>query len=364
MTPLPSWKQDEFCRRVLSEVATFVADVHSTTRGEAGQKLGKTGAGVAKSYRRVERALARELNGGVLVKRGERGKERQLTDAGAALLRFAEEVLRRSEAFVDELQFLQQTNRVRVAIVQSAWQAYGKDVDDAFVARMPDGRVTWNSIDTPDYESEIVQAVQDGRADVGVLTFPTFTPARVPGPFTVERLPPQPMMYVEPAGGSNARSGRAAKVAPALEVADLSQLVRALGVDNSLRFILYEPHVGFPLTREVEAYLERLSLRIPVANLMRMRDVTYVRDSVEQGAGVSILPLLAIRRDLVAGRLRARRMPADMPPIQWGLVYRRTSSRPAVREFVACFRAQVADDQALRPYRAYETPTRRGRRRS
>jgi DNA-binding transcriptional LysR family regulator len=313
---------DKFCRRVLPELAAFelVAATHS--RKSVSEKLLKTPAGVGKSILRAERELSEWLNGGKLIDRSQT-RFVETTEAGKEFVRFAGDVLERTEKFLHDLHHVQYGYDIRLASIYSSWMTYGRQIEVSFTKQVPDGSVNVEFFNDSDYINQIVLAVDSGHVDVGITSYPP-PQRKVPRSLRIQNLVSQEMMLVFSSSYKRLPKGR--KV----------DLVDAIRDDSSLRIIIYSPDI--PANNKVLSYIKERRddrgshFRIRIENIAQIKEALSSLPST-----ASILPASAVRNEVAEGKLRAYSLDPPMEPWPWGLIYRAQSSRPAVRQFVKCF---------------------------
>lgn len=266
-----------------AQLLAFVAVARERGFSRGADRIGRTQSAVSQAIARLEADL-----GVVLFVR--RGRATGLTAAGRTLLERAERVL-------DEM------GRARASLaggveVEAGWLTIGTSdtlayyvlppVIAAFRARHPAVDLRLDNRPSP----ATAERVAARAVDLGVVTLPLPSDLRSAGRpllerLTVEPLAPQREVAICPPGHPLARR-RSATLADAarhpLLLLDRSTGGRAL----------------------LDADLARLGLAPAVA--MEMSSVEVVKRLVELGLGVSIVPALAVEREVASGALAAVRL--------------------------------------------------------
>lgn len=174
---------------------------HAASTGNlqsASEKLGKTRQGIGKSCKRVERALG-EWFDEVPLRDRTHPKTFRPSEAGEALVRFAQDVLNRAEQFMDEMYHVQSGGEVRVATIYAPWLTYGAQIEAAFKKRVANASVNLRLTTGRSYMQRIAADVREGRADIGITSYPP----KVAPPLTLARMPDYPMVLVFPSNYPN-----------------------------------------------------------------------------------------------------------------------------------------------------------------
>ena len=86
-----------------------------------------------------ELSASQWLNGGKLIDRSQT-RFVETTEAGKEFVRFAGDVLKRTEKFLHDLHHVQYGNDIRLASIYSSWMTYGRQIEVSFTKQVPDGR--------------------------------------------------------------------------------------------------------------------------------------------------------------------------------------------------------------------------------
>ena len=183
------------------------------------------------------------------------------------------------------------------------------------------------------HPEEVVQAVLDGSADVGVLSYPPANRA-----LTVIPLQDEPMLLVCP---------------PA------HRLVRKRGV--RLAELAGEPYVHFDgdlaVRKAVDRAFRRAGVRPQV--VMEFDNVESIKQAVSTGTGVSILPEPALQKELAIGTLVALPIEDEKITRPIALICRRGKPlTPTVERFIEVLRS--AEEPAAAAAAALLPPSARG----
>lgn len=201
---------------------------------------------------------------------------------------------------------------VRVAAIYSiGFSEMGRQIR-AFTAGHPRARVHLEYL-RPD---KIVQAVEEGTADLGILSFPR--PRRA--------LAVVPLREEEMVLACRTRD-RWARLRRRLRPADL----------DGIPFVAFDHDL--PIRRAVDRALRAAGARPSV--VAEFDNIMTIRAAILDGAGVSILPRPSLRVGMEAGRLAAVRLPFDLRrPV--GVIHRKGAALSAA---AAAFLAVLTSDR-------------------
>jgi DNA-binding transcriptional LysR family regulator len=217
-----------------------------------------------------------------------------MTPAGRMYLEFCSEVLRRRERLEADLDELRNKieGAVRVASIYSVGLSDMTRLHREYQARWPQASLEVEYL-RPD---QIYEAVVNGTADIGIVSYaePDRNVTAIPWrsePMAVAMAPSHALVSRE-----------------TLEPADLA----------GLEFIAFDPDL--PIRRAIDRFLREQGVEVAVS--MHFDNIQMVKEAVAVGAGVSILPLRALRAEIELGRLTALSMrPEITRPL--GLLHRR-----------------------------------------
>lgn len=297
---------DEIGRTLLPEGMTM--QLLARRRGPSG-----TAAELGLSRQTISnrRAAIEELLGGKLLEAHGRG---QLTPLGTRTDTFFKAVTRELDLFLIDVDQMRNGKTIRVASNTSTWSAEKPTLEECFRKLVPDGSLV--QADAGDDAFSIEAEVRDGRADVGILSYP---PRQLDSPLTVEHWRNEPMMLVV--------SGRRRLLRPIAKA-------EPTDFENHDTFVNLRPK--FAMAKEVAMYLSRNRIRLP-HKLSHFSEIASVKQALIDDDGIGILPEPTVRQEQKDGRLQAYPL---MEPLvrRIGIVYRRDSlERPAVRAFLESF---------------------------
>jgi DNA-binding transcriptional LysR family regulator len=311
-------QMDLFCRRVLPELADYRDAVAAGSLAAASLSLNKTPQAVGQGIKRLQNNLVAWLNNGTLTDRSLK-KSVRTTEAGDLTFAFAEKLLADCDAFAANLHALQTSNLVRLACIHIGWMTYGPQIIDAFAKRVPGGTIDVQTIGGADYPQNIVAAVREGNADVGITSFPP----KVSKPLLLQPLQDREMVLVF-----------SAKY-PKLPREKTVSLERVISRDESLKVAVHRRALNSPLGNLVVHYLKRLGADLGPSQLYEAQNVAEIRETIERIPGViSILPSDAADKE----SFRAYHLDPPLKPWTWGLIYRAGTSKRPMREFIECLR--------------------------
>lgn len=246
----------------------------------AARSLGKTQSAVSQAVLALERELGQPL-----FSRGARGV--RPTQAGSLLLEHAERAASELGHAERKLGALREIRGGRLVIGTSDTLAYYvlPPVLSAFRARHPDVELVLETRPSP----ATALALASGEVDVGVVTLPLpaglrFRNAPLERALHVQSLRAQPEVLITPRTHALSRRKR-------VRFADLArEPLLLLGKGSAGRDF-------------VDGELARAGVRPRV--VMEMNSVELLKRMVELGFGLSIVPALAVQREVEAGALAA-----------------------------------------------------------
>jgi DNA-binding transcriptional LysR family regulator len=312
---------EQWCRYVLPEMATFQAACAYRIRRKAGDKLGKRGQNVGKSIARLETALKDYLSGGSLIDHNE-ARLVSPTEAGEALLGCCREMSDSRARLLESLTRLQRGSEVRLAMTHYAWLAYGRALEAAYKKKRPDGTVNFgNKFYGQDRVwDEIEREVLEGRADVGVYSFPPSRRKEVSRDLSVRDWITEEIVLVLPPGV--VKTSRTTVSLVSLPV--LPQVVH------------YSRSLNFDRTDTIEQYLKRENVQERYQGdwLLGVNTISEIKDTLLHNVGMSFLPWPTVEREHRKGVLCAFRLNSPMRPRVMRIICRLHTSRGAIRDFL------------------------------
>jgi DNA-binding transcriptional LysR family regulator len=254
----------------------------------------------------VERRL-----GTTLLDRSKRPIE--LTEAGRIYADFCRDVLRREEDFSRELESLKTHlgGTVRVASIYSTGISEMSRLRDQFAARYPAASLQVEYM-RPD---KVYEAVRNDAADLGLVSYPE--PSREIAALDWRR---EEMQVAAPV--SHDFAGRA-EVNPT----DL----------NGQNFVAFDDDLR--IRKELDRFLRSYSVEVNVT--MHFDNIQMIKEAVEVGSGISILPARTMQAEIEQGRLAAVKLNAPELARPVGIVHRkRKRFNRAAEAFIDMLREQ------------------------
>ncbi|WP_214325678.1 LysR family transcriptional regulator [Nonomuraea sediminis] len=279
----------------IEEIEAFVCIARLGGFTEASRRLDRSQPAISRRIRELERSLGTELF--------ERtGRRAALTEAGRALLPYAETVLatiRDGERAVQDVSEPGGAQSLSLAIVGTLADSHIVDALRAFEAHFPEVTVDLRTATS----REVSTLVRDGEASLGLRYFPDADPELESIPLGAERL---------------------------LVVVPASHPVTARRLPD-LRAFHGERWLGFPPERGQSDSLGHLLERLTESPITRVDSLTAQKRLVEAGLGIALMPTSSVREELRIGSLRAieiDNLGASLPVV---VVRRRSGyrSRPA-----------------------------------
>jgi DNA-binding transcriptional LysR family regulator len=315
----------------ISQLRALLAVVRHESFSRAARELNLTQPAVSMQVRQLERTV-----GSPLLERV--GKRAFPTPAGDLLLAHAGRALAELETGVAAVQNLRGVvaGRVRLGTSASISTYLLPPALRRFRARYPHTELIVATGNAP----EIARAVVANDLDLAVLSLPVRERELAVTPFLRDDL----VVIAAPAGrGPVAGAGprRGAQAAGSLRAAELS----------GVPLILTEQ--GSTVRRVIDAWLRRAG--VPATVAMELDNTEAIKRLVDVGLGRSIISSFAVREDVRAGRLVARKLD---PPLfrQIGIARRRDKPlTPALEAFLGEL------DSLRRGLARRADPLRRGR---
>lgn len=237
----------------------------------------------------------------------------QVTDAGQLFYDFAVDVLDRHQRFLGDLQGLRNepAGVVRVASIYSVGLSEMSRLEEAFKAKLPRGRLEVDYL-----RPELVYAaVADGKADLGLMSYPTAGRGVVvhdwrQDPLVLAAAPPHPL----------ARLTR----------------VRLAALDQQ-DFIGFDE--GLPIGRHIDRLLREAGVQVRCR--LRFDNIQSMKEALQAGRAVAIVPAPMLGPAAAEGRVRAIRLvPTPYRPL--GIVHREGPLASAARIFLEVLRKPAA----------------------
>jgi DNA-binding transcriptional LysR family regulator len=203
-----------------------------------------------------------------------------VTAAGKLYLEYCRDVLRRRDEFEAELHRLKHDmeGKVHIAAIYSVGLSEMSDIESRFSARFPNGELVVSYL----RPEKVFEAVQEDRADIGLMSYAESTREVVALPWRQEEM----VVAVSP---EHALAGR-----PFARAADLEG----------------EPFVGFdedlPIQQDIDRYLR--DHRVEVDVVFRFDNLQMIKEAVSHGVGISIMPQRVMRAELSQRRLVALKL--------------------------------------------------------
>ncbi len=278
------------------QLLAFAAVARERGFSRAARRLARTQSAVSQAVARLEEDLGTRLF-------LRQGRVTELTPAGRLLLERAQRVLDEMERARESLQAMAELREGLLVIGTSDTLAYYllPPAIAAFRARYPGVELRLDNRPSP----ATAERVAERAGDVGVGTLPLPPELRIGGRPAAERLrieplAPQEEVAICPPGHPLASRRRATLQAVAAH--PLLLLDRSTGARSLL-----------------DAELARVGAAPAVA--MEMSSVEVLKKLVELGLGVSIVPALAVQREVAAGTLAAVRLAGLSAGRRVGMVF-------------------------------------------
>jgi len=262
-----------------------VVQHQSFSRGAAANNVSQSAA--TQSVHRVESHFGMRL-----VDRGKRPFV--LTPEGQACFEGFREVLEMYDAVEARVRSLRAdiTGLVRVAAIYSVGLHEMSRCMQDFMRAYPKAKVRLEYL----RPNKVLDAVLNSEVDLGVISYPAPSPEITVIPLRSERM----VLVCQP---KHELAGRKAVTAEHLRLQDFIAFDR----DLSIR-------------KEIDRYLRQRSVSIHV--VMEFDNIETIKQAIEIGAGVSILPEPTVRRETEVGRLVAVRLIAPQLERPIGIIHR------------------------------------------
>lgn len=292
----------------LAAMRLFCDVVRCRNFSQAATKNGVSQSAVSQAIQHLETAI-----GARLIDRAKRPFV--LTNEGEAYYGGVCEILHRYEAIEADIRSLKEdmSGTVRVAAIYSVGLYEMHACMQDFMARYPKARVRLHYL-LPD---RIYDAVSEDDVDLGIVSYPVGTRELSAIPLIAE-----PMVLVCQPGHHLARRER----------------VRF----NELHG---ENFIGFERTLTISRELDRhmRERHIVVRKVMEFDNVETIKQAVEIGAGVSILPLVTVRKEVAAETMAAVPFADEKLERPIGVIHRtRKAFAPVVKRFIESLQTVLA----------------------
>ncbi len=229
----------------------------------------------------------------------------KLTQAGRLYNDFCRDVLRRKAEFEDELDRLRGRlhGTVRVACIYSVGLSQMAQVEGEYRRRFPDVDLLVEYL----RPERVYEQIVNDRADLGLISYPESSRE-------VAVIPWREEVMVVAAAPSHPLARRAVLAIAELAGQDF------IGFDDDL-----------PIARELNRFFREHDISVNV--VMHFDNVLAIKEAVELGSGISILPEPTLREEIQQGRLVA--IPLEEPGLRrpLGVIHRRR------KQFTAPMRA-------------------------
>ena len=293
----------------LDYLTTFLEIAKQGSFSRAGQKLFRSQPAVSAQIRQLEEEYGQKLFDRV-------GKSMKLTAAGEVLLGYAGRLITLKN---DSLRAVaDQSSAPRGTLAVGANEATClyvlPDVFAEFHRRFPSVQISVYR----NFSRKVVEKVEDGAVDVGIVTLPVKSPSLRTHPIFRDRL----MLMVSP---SNPLA-KHKTVTPA-EIADQPLIIPKTGFTRQLLDKLFRPY--------------RAQLRIP----MELPSVGMIKRFVAAGLGVSLISASFARDEVRAGKVKLIEITDVDLWRELGLIYRRDRTLPrSAAAFVSMVRHGFGGD--------------------
>jgi DNA-binding transcriptional LysR family regulator len=284
--------------RIFCDVVHF----QSFSRGAAANSVSQSAA--TQSVHRMEQHFGVQL-----VDRNKRPFV--LTPEGQACYEGFREVLEMYDAVETRVRSLRKeiTGTVRVAAIYSVGLHDMSRCMQDFMRSYPKAKVRLEYL----RPNKVYEAVLNSEVDLGIVSYPSPSPELSVIPLRSERM----VLVCHP---KHALASRAAVTAEHLQGEDFVTFDRDLFI-----------------RKEIDRYLRQRS--VTVRPVMEFDNIETIKQAIEIGAGVSILPEPTVQRDVQMGRLASVRLIAPQLHRPIGIVHRhRKVFTPSVSKFVELLR--------------------------
>jgi DNA-binding transcriptional LysR family regulator len=314
--------EKQFCKAVLANIAAFHWAARTKSISATAQRLNISGPRVGQIIRKLEEELAQHLNQGTLIDHSK--KTIVPTEAGLLLYDFAETLLEMCGKLVDDIHQLQHSNEVRLATIQSSWVAHGPFIKHRFSELLPGGTIRDKVIGGLAYSDQIIAAINERSADVGITSFPP----QVDEPLILQPLEELEFVLVfSPEYEYLPRSRRPVRPRDIVKT------------DPMLKVGIHDLKLDSPLTNTVVPYLRITGAFPGNSRLAERATIEDIKATVKAFPDTcAILPVDSVANDVRKRLLVAYHLSPPPKPWRWGLIYRSGTSRIAVQRFIESMR--------------------------
>jgi LysR family transcriptional regulator, transcriptional activator of the cysJI operon len=281
-----------------------IAAARSLSKGA--EHCGVSQSAATQHVQEVERRL-----GTTLLDRSKRPIE--LTESGRIYYEFCRDVLRREEEFSHALEALKgdMAGTVRVASIYSTGLSEMSRLQEEFAAKYPSAQLHVEYM-RPD---KVYEAVRNDAADLGLVSYPESSREIAARDWRREEMQVAVSL-------SHEFAARAA-----LFPADL----------NGQDFVAFDDDLR--IRRELDKFLRAHGIEVRVA--AHFDNIQMIKEAVEQGLGISILPARTMQAEIEQGRIAAVKLHAPELARPVGIVHRRRKKfNRAAEAFLEMLRAE------------------------
>jgi DNA-binding transcriptional LysR family regulator len=232
----------------------------------------------------------------------------RLTESGRTFYDGCRDLVERYESLVGRVRRSSGSADVWVAAIYSAGLRHLQEMVDHFLKSHPGAHVHLDYL----HPNRVLEAVREGAVDLGLVSFPR--PGRDLEVFSWRE---EPMALVCPASHPWAQE----------KEVDPSRL-------DGQPFVAFDR--GLVIRREVDRFLKKSRAGVHVA--LEFDNIEAIKQAVEIGSGVSILPEPTVDREVRAGTLAMVPLKGKRFFRPLGIVRRRGHTAPMVEEFIRCLR--------------------------
>jgi DNA-binding transcriptional LysR family regulator len=293
---------------MVQHLKLFREIVHARSVSQGAQVSGVSQSAASQHLQETERLLGVQL-----LDRSKRPLE--VTEAGHLYNDFCRDILRRKQELDEALAQLRgrEQGRVRVAAIYSVGLSDMSRLEEELSRRMREAELQVEYL----RPERIYDAVLADQADLGLVSYPESNKEMTALPWRKERM----MVAVAP---SHPLAGKAV-----LSLADLAHR-DFVAFDDDLR-------VG----REVRRFLRDSGAQVNL--VMHFDNIQTMKEAVELGSSVSLLPVRVLRKDIEEGRLVAIPLEGCALERPLGIIHRRRKKfNRATQVFLELLRQEAA----------------------